>query len=267
MTGFALRHTRARDGHRLGFYEIPDGAPLVLLHSLGADGTMWADVVRNLPDGYRVIAPDTRGHGSSGPGATANVGQWVDDLEDVLTAAGIDSAVLAGVSMGGIQALAFAAQHPHRVRALVIADSFAELNAATVQAKVDTLAGHARTAAMTDVADQYLRDTFVEPVPAGAERVRRALAAMDAESYITAVRVTFSARITDRLPLVKAPTHVLWGERDDKTPRALSEQIVSAIPDAVFTVIPDAGHLSNIDNPEAFATALDQHASRHRGGM
>jgi pimeloyl-ACP methyl ester carboxylesterase len=86
--------------------------------------------------------------------------------------------------------------------------------------------------------------------------VRRAIAAMDPDSYVAAVAACFGVQVTDRLSQVEAPTLVLWGDRDAKTPRALSEEIAEGIDGAVLQVLPDAGHLSNIDNPDAFAAAV-----------
>jgi 3-oxoadipate enol-lactonase len=86
--------------------------------------------------------------------------------------------------------------------------------------------------------------------------VRRSIAAMDPASYGAAVAACFSVQVTDRLAQVEAPTLVLWGDRDTKTPRTLSEVIADGIDGAVLRVVPDAGHLSNIDNPDAFAAAV-----------
>lgn len=223
----------------------------MLLHSLGADGHMWNEVARALAGDRRVVVPDSRGHGRS-PAGAASVDTWTDDLAALLDAADADRVSLVGVSLGGIQAIAFAAAHPTRVRALVVADSFVALPPELARAKIDSLAGAARETLMSTVADRYVADTFVEPVPAGAQAVRRALAGMDPTSYIDAVTACFGVQITHLLADVQAPTLVLWGDRDEKTPAALSTVIHHGIRGSRFATVPDAGHLSNVDNPEAF---------------
>lgn len=257
----------AGDGTILAYRDIPPAAEeqgtIVLLHSLGADGQMWNDCVDRLRVHHRLVLPDARGHGASGASATASVDMWVNDLEVVLAAADVGPVLLAGVSMGGIQALAYAAAHPGQVHALVIADSFAALPAEVSEAKIAALAGRARTSPMPRVAEEYLAETFSQPFPTSAGTVREALAGMDPDSYVAAVSACFGARIEDRLREVNVPTLVLWGERDTKTPRGLSERIAAGIPDARLQVLPDAGHLSNIDNPDAFATELLQFAAAH----
>jgi 3-oxoadipate enol-lactonase len=257
MTG-QRRSTSARDGVTLAYEELGDGGDrtLVLLHSLGADRRMWEACAQALQDEHRILLPDTRGHGASGPAHRASVEQWVDDLEVVLDAAQADRVVLVGVSLGGIQALAFAAAHPGRVQGLVVADSFVGLPPETAGAKINNLRRQATQLPMSEVADRYVADTFQAPYPLGARAVREALAGIDRDSYVAAVEACFGVRIRDRLPHVDAPALVLWGDRDGKTPRHLSEQIADGLPAARLKVIPDAGHLSNIDNPDAFAAAV-----------
>jgi pimeloyl-ACP methyl ester carboxylesterase len=252
------RSVPARDGLPLAYGDggAADGPTLVLLHSLGADRAMWEPCADLLGHDHRLLIPDSRGHGASGDATAVSVDQWVDDLEDVLDNAGAGEVLLVGVSLGGIQALAFASAHPGRVLGLVVADSFAGLPQETAQTKIENLRNQALSQPMDAVADQYLADTFQQPYPAGAEAVRRSLAGMDPGSYVAAVEACFGVQIEDRLTRISSPALVLWGDRDAKTPRHLSERIVDGLHDARLAVIPDAGHLSNLDNPDAYATAV-----------
>ncbi len=258
MTSTTYRAASVHDGASIAYEDhgTAELGTLVLLHSLGADGRMWDGCLDSLAGDHRVIVPDTRGHGASSPAPTSSVDEWVDDLDGVLDAAEVDTAVLVGVSLGGIQALSYAAAHPGRVAGIVIADSFVALMPEIAQAKIHYLCDQARRQSMEEVAAQYIADTFQRPYPDGAESVRRALAAMDFVSYLAAVEACFGAQIKDRLGNVIAPTLVLWGDRDTKTPRALSEQIVAGVEDARLAVVPDAGHLSNVDNPAGFVDEL-----------
>lgn len=246
------------DGCRLGYrrHGAEGGEVLVLLHSLGASGEMWDECLPRLTDAFCVIVPDTRGHGSSDASASASVEQWVGDLNTVLDAVGAEDVLLAGVSMGGIQALAYAAAYPSRVRGLVVANSFAALPPETAQARIAGFTEQARASSMQEVAESYVADTFEPPAPAGADAVRHAMAGMDSDTFIATVEACFGVQLTDRLADVKAPTLVLWGDRDTKTPRPLSETMVDLLPQATLGVVPDAGHLSNVDNPERFAAEL-----------
>jgi 3-oxoadipate enol-lactonase len=252
------RSVRGRDGVTLAYEDrgTAGGPTLVLLHSLGADSSMWEPCVEELARGHRLLLPDSRGHGGSGATQDVSVDLWVDDLEDVLDAAGAGEVLLVGVSLGGIQALAFAAAHPGRVFGLVVADSFAALPPQTAATKITNLREQASSRPMPAVADEYVADTFEAPYPPGAENVRKALAGIDRDSYVASVEACFGVQIEDRLRRVDSPALVLWGDRDAKTPRQLSERITDGLGGARLEVVPDAGHLSNVDNPQAFATAV-----------
>jgi 3-oxoadipate enol-lactonase len=236
---------RDADAHR--------ALPVVLLHSLGTDNRIWRPQVSSLARRYRVLAPDSRGHGQSGWSGPLTVDTWVSDIIRVLDHAGVDDAVLVGVSMGGIQALACALSCPGRVRGVVIADSFARLPADSASEKVAALAGRARQQGMAALADYYVEATFtVTPRPAGAEDVRQAIAGMAVSAYTASAATCFGVELEDGLPDVACPALILWGERDTRAPRELSERLAAALPAASLAVIPAAGHLSNLENPAAF---------------
>jgi pimeloyl-ACP methyl ester carboxylesterase len=111
------------DGVSLSYRVLGDGdAPvLVLLHSLGTDGRMWEDCVADLVADHRLIVPDSRGHGASAPAHAQSAQLWADDIDRIVRDAGATVVALAGVSMGGIQAIAYAAAHPDQVRAVIAA--------------------------------------------------------------------------------------------------------------------------------------------------
>lgn len=239
--------------HRAGIA----GAPVVvLLHSLGASGAAWAGVIGELAGTYSLLVPDLRGHGRSEPADVSDVAEWAEDLERVLGHAGIppeQRVALVGVSLGGIQAMVFAATHPERVSALVVADSFAALPAEVAAQRIATQTQQAASLPMIEVAERYVGATFADPASRGAEIVRDAIAAIDPASYAAAVRTCFGADVRHLLARVAAPALVLWGDRDDKTPRPLSESIAAGIAGSRLDVVPDAGHLAPLDNPAAFS--------------
>src|SRR5438477_527330 len=114
-----------RGGWKL-FYEDTggDGPPIVLIHGLLMDGTMFALQVEALRDRYRIVTPDLRGHGRSSHRAEEYT-QW-DMMEDhvaLLDSLGIDGAVWGGVSQGGFQSLRAALRHPERVAGLILIDT------------------------------------------------------------------------------------------------------------------------------------------------
>jgi 3-oxoadipate enol-lactonase len=250
VTGRPLAHENWGDGV---------GPPVVLLHSLGADRTMWEPCRAGLAR-HRLIAVDSAGHGRSVGLASGaiDLDRWMTDLDILLSDdPSATPVVLVGVSMGGIQALAYAARRPDRVAAVVVADSFAVLPRAVAESKIADQRRLVTKTTMALVAEAYVAATFADPTSAGAGLVRRSMSAMDPFDFLASVRATFDVDIVASLPQVQAPTLVLWGDRDTKTPRELSQFIADCVPDARLQGIPDAGHLSNLDNPEAFARAVD----------
>jgi 3-oxoadipate enol-lactonase len=231
------------------------GEAVVLLHSLGTDGRIWREQADALAPEHHVVMPDARGHGASEWAEPLTVNAWVEDLERVLDATEVERALVIGLSMGGVQALAYALEHADRVRGLVLADTFAELDAETAAAKVEQLAGTAERDGMAALADGYIAETFTRPVACEA-LVRDAIAGMRPDAYVASAGTCFGARLGDRLADVDAPTLVLWGDRDAKTPRALSEQLAGGIQGAELVEVPDAGHLSNLESPRAFTEAV-----------
>lgn len=239
-------------------------AAVVLLHSLGADHRLWAAQVPELSRRWRVLAPDSRGHGESRADGPPSVDTWIGDIADVLEHAGVTSASLVGVSLGGIQAIGFAAAHPDVVRALVVADSFVELDAAVAESKVAQLSGQAEREGMDALATSYLDDTLRGSFSGqAAQDLQNAIAGMSAQNYSASARACFGVRIADRLDQVSAPALVLWGELDQKTPRGLAERITSGIDSAQLVEVPAAGHLSNVDNPQCFTELTVDFLGRH----
>src|SRR6185295_15294462 len=105
-------------------------APLVLLHPFPFDRRVWGATAAALRASHRVIAVDARGFGESVPDGTFSIADLADDVAALLDARGIATAAVAGQSMGGYVALAFANRHPARLRALVLADTRAAADSA-----------------------------------------------------------------------------------------------------------------------------------------
>ncbi|MFD1860304.1 alpha/beta fold hydrolase [Aeromicrobium camelliae] len=230
--------------------------PLVLLHSLGTDHRMWQDQVRELSSQREVITPDSLGHGGRPEVVEVTVQDWVADLHSVVES--LPGPVhLAGVSLGGIQALAYAASHPQNVASLVVADSFARLPPSTAAEKIANIAADIDAVGMAAYAERYLDQTLLTS-EGGARRgvLADAIAGVTPATYKASARACFGVDILELLPGIVAPTLVLVGELDQKTPIALSEQIAELVPDSRLAQVSGAGHLANIDAPEHFTTML-----------
>ncbi len=239
--------------------EGDDIRPVVLLHSIGTDRGLWRDQVEAIGSTRTVLTYDSPGHGGREEISAISVQQWVDDL-DAFVAQVQGPFHLVGLSMGGVQAMAYAAARPERIASLVIADAFARLDADVAAAKIEGIEQAVATADMTAYAQDYLDQTFVtERAEERRDDLAAAIARVSPGSYVASARACFHADVLESLERVGAPTLVLIGERDEKTPRALSQEVAEAIEGARLVVVPAAGHLSNIDAPEEFTHVLAEH--------
>lgn len=229
---------------------------VVALHSLGTDHRIWSDQVRPLTDaGYRLIAPDARGHGASTWAPLEDSRGWVADLDAVLDDAGVDTAFFVGVSMGAAQALEYALSAPDRVAGLVLSGAFGNLPEQEAATKVSGLAGSATEHGMAKWAEIYTEDTLITDDADAREVVRAAISKVPLEAYVRSAEICFQTRSGD-LASLTTQTLVLWGERDHKAPLEMSEQLAADLPNATLRRLPGAGHLSPIDRPAAFASAI-----------
>jgi len=253
------------NGARLAYRDRGQGrsATLLLIHGFPLDQRMWDAQLAGLTDQVRVIAPDLRGFGRSAAAPFAGpltMEQHADDLAGLLDALGIGRAVVVGLSMGGYIAFAFWRRHAARVQALVLADTRAEGDSPQAQANRDASAAKVRLAGVGAIAGDML-PRLLAPAslahPRLAERMRAMMARQPAETVIAAL-----AGLRDRadsrptLPTISAPTLVLVGEQDVLTPPADATAMAAAIPGARLVVVPDAGHMSPLENPRAVNTAL-----------
>ena len=244
-------------------YEVAGaGAPVVLLHNILASADTWSAQVRDLATRYRVIAIDARGHGRS-PHATTpfTIGDMVDDTVGVLDELGIDCAVWAGLSMGGMVALAGAVKAPQRVRALVLLDTdagpagFGDRMQYRIMSAVAAVVG-VRPLVSPIIAlslGPTTRRTRPDIVADWSARIRNAHVP-SARRAIAAVagREDLRARLRD----IAVPTLVIVGEEDPTFPPPVARGIASGIPGARLIVIPGSGHVSYAEQPEAVTHAM-----------
>ena len=242
---------------------VPGVPALVLLHGFPLDHRMWDTVAHALPDDVTVLAADLPGLGQSelvGFGEPS-IEAAADALAASLHDAGVTSAVVAGLSMGGYVALALAERHPDLVAGLALVDTKStadddaarahrlriaeEVEAAgTVDAvrsmSVSLLGETSRTARAGLVAQ--LEEWISEQSPAGVAWSQRAMAA----------RVDRTGVLRD----FAGPAVVVVGSEDDLTPVAAAEHMVAALSEPVFVIVQGAGHMSAVELPLAVAEAL-----------
>jgi pimeloyl-ACP methyl ester carboxylesterase len=247
-------------GLSIAYDEAGAGTPLVLLHAFPLDRTMWQPQLAALADVARVVAPDLPGFGAS-PAAPFTIDGVADVVAEFLTVLGIPKAVVGGLSMGGYVALALARRHPDRLTGLILADTRAGVDDSTTRANrtrsiaVATEKGAA--ALLAGMLPKALSAHTHAERPEVVERVKAIAAKQSGASCAAAL-----AALRDRpdanpgLRAVAVPTLVLVGEHDALTPPLAAANLSAQIRGSKLVHIPDAGHLSNLENPEAFDAAV-----------
>ncbi len=246
---------------QLAYEDRGQGLPLVFLHAFPMNRRMWEPQVHALAAQYRVVTVDLRGHGESdAPLWRYSLDQYADDVRALLDLLGIQEAVLIGLSMGGYLIFAFHRRYPERLKALVFADTRAEADKPEQVAWRFQLAQRAQASGAAVVADDMLPKLIAPSSQTNPELVDRV------RSIILSTRVTGIAGdltaiaerpdSTGQLKTIHCPTLVLVGELDGLTTPEDNRRIADGITGARFELIPNAGHLSNLEQPEAFNIAL-----------
>ncbi len=242
--------------------------PLVLVHGHPFDHTMWAPQIEAFSGARRVVAPDLRGYGASPvvPGVTP-LSAFAGDIEALLDELKVETFVLAGLSMGGQIVMECYDRFPHRVRGLVLADTFAAPETAQGKRARGAMADRLLREGMRGYADEVL-EKMVAPyaAPEVKAHVHRMMTATSPEGVAAALRGR-AERPDYRtlLTRVGVPALVVVGEDDAFTPVPDAESMHAALPDSALRVIAGAAHMPNLERPEEFNEALGAFLARVDG--
>ncbi|MGW0477842.1 alpha/beta fold hydrolase [Nonomuraea sp. NPDC003214] len=243
------------------------GLPVVLLHAFPLSSAMWLAQREGLAGSCRVITPDLRGFGGSRLGDDEpSVEVMADDVARVLDAEGIDRAVVGGLSMGGYVTMAFCRRHPDRLLGVILASTKAGPDTEPARDNRERIA----QAVLADGNDVLVTDvlpTLIGPTT----RQRRAMVFGRVKGLVQSAppqAVAWAQRAMaarpdsfDTLGALKVPTLVLVGEEDELAPLPEGEAMARAVPDSRVEVIPKAGHLTAVEQPEAFNAAVERFLS------
>jgi pimeloyl-ACP methyl ester carboxylesterase len=236
---------------------------VVLLHAFPLSHRMWTSMAEFLDPGVRLVTPDFRGFGASPLGADPpSLGRSADDVAALLDRLELDRVTLGGLSMGGYVTMEFLRRHADRVDALILADTRASADSPAGRANRERIAaavGHDPSIVLSDV---------VPPLTGPTTRRERLWAQAEVESMAAAAppatvawaELAMAARPDsfDVLADLSAPTLVVVGDEDEITGVSDARAMADVLPHATLQVLPRVGHLSALEDPPAFADALNQ---------
>lgn len=244
---------------QLDYELVGEGVPVVFLHGFSFDHRMWNPQVEELARRFQVIRYDMRGYGTSSiPDGTYS---HSEDLAALLTSLSIEKAHVVGLSLGGAIAVDFAIAHPHRAISLVVVDAAIAGYPRSKGSSAEVLKSIARSDGI-EAARQY----WLSPESLLATSLRKA----DVAQLVGQMVSQYSGwhllnsdpghginpPAIDRLGEINVPTLVVVGEQDAADFQQMANALHLGIPDSMKALIPDAGHLPNLEQPEVFNRLL-----------
>lgn len=248
------------DGARLRFRDEGTGPAVLLIHGWALDLDMWEPQANVLSSRHRVIRFDRRGFGAST--GEPSVAHDVRDIQAVLQRLRVQRAALVGMSQGARAALRVALAAPQYVSCLVLDGPPDETERSPSATPVDVPLEQYRKLAeekgMDAVRSHWSRHPFMQLTTRDAQV--HALLKQITDRYpgrdLFTANVTVSASLAERLREITVPTLIINGERDSVERRAAGAALASLIPGARSALIPNAGHLANLDNPDFYTSTL-----------
>lgn len=245
------------DGLTVAYERVGDGPPLVLLHGYVGDGpTTWRRQIEGLSDEFTVVAWDAPGAGrSSNPPESFGMAGYADCLAGFVDRLGLEKPHMAGLSFGGALALELYRRHPAIPMTLTLASAYAgwagSLPADVAEQRLQQALVLADLSS-DEFVSALLPTMFSEGTP--AESVDEFGASMQAfhPDGFRAMAHASAEDLRDVLPHIRVPTLLVYGEKDLRAPLTVAEDIHAAISDSTLVVLPDTGHLCNIEAPDEF---------------
>lgn len=243
----------------MGFSEagIGNAIPIVFLHGVGSDKSVWQPQLEHFGRTRRAVAFDYPGYGESELVEGATRDDYAGSILAAMDALGIGQAHICGLSLGGVIAIALNAAAPERCASLIIADSFAVHPDG--QGIYDRSVGASRTSTMQEIAEARV-GALLGSASTGQLRseVVATMAAIDPAAFRLGAAAVWLADQEDHAAAIEAPTLILCGDEDKVTPPALSEELQRLIRGSRLEIIHASGHLANAEQPERFNALIDR---------
>lgn len=251
-------------------YELhgAEGSPwLVLSHSLACSVRMWDPQIAALKGSYRILAYDTRGHG----GSEATTGPYIlellaDDLKALLDALGVKNPHYCGLSMGGIIGQTFALKYPGVLKTLMLADTTSRNPAEALpvwQERIRIAEEKGMASLVQPTLERWFTEGFRKSNPEPVAAIGKLIASTPVAGFIGCCHAIPKINLTARLKEIKTPMLVICGDLDPGTPPAMAREIHDNAPGSKLVMIPQAAHLSNLENPAAFTKAMQEFLAAH----
>src|SRR5882762_2086688 len=252
-----------RDG-RLSYEAAGDAAlpPLVFLHGIGGVARAWRGQLDFFGDRYRAIAWDMPGYGGSAPLPTVSIAALADALQGFLQQIGTTKPILVGHSIGGMIVQQLLAKNPDIASAVVLAQTSpafgkpdGDWQKGFIEARLGPLD---RGETLVSLAPTLVKELVGDdPNIDGMELARDCMACVPEPTYRATMLALMGFDLRNALKNIAVPTLVLSGSKDNNAPAPMMAKMATYIPAATYVELEGAGHLVNLERPEAFNAALN----------
>ena len=245
-------------GYAIGYDEAGAGdhPPLVFLHGVGSDKSVWHPQLVQFAAERRTIAFDYPGYGDSDPAPAGTSREtYAAAILSAMRELGVGQAHVCGLSLGGVVAIAMHAAAPGACASLTLADTFAQHpDGQAIRQRSLAALEHGT---LRELAEARVDVLLAQPAdPAVRAEVVETMGRIDPAAYRIGAEAVWLADQRERAHEIRVPTLVLCGAQDHVTPPALSHALQQLIPGARYEQIERAGHLGNLEQPAAFNTFL-----------
>lgn len=270
FTGEIVMPKIHRNGFDLYFDDQGEGTPILLGHSFLCSGEMWRHQASVLSRRARAINMDYRGHGRSDHApAPFTIEDLADDGIAILDGLNIDKAIWAGLSIGGMVSMEAAVRHPDRVMGLMLFNTHAGVDPFVNRINLRAMGWGSTLLGLRPFSSAIARSMFSPATCAGNKALVKKWKAVFAGNHGPSARFGLNALLNRRaviqdLPGVTVPALVVTGDEDRGVAPRFSRDIAAALPDSELLEIPQAGHLTALEAPEAVTAAMLTWLERHR---
>lgn len=250
------------------YYEaVGDGRPMIFVHGAFVDARMWDPQWSHFSKQHHVVRYDLRGHGKTGPSdlKTYTIGTFGDDLHELIRMGQLNRPILVGISLGGMIAQEYAVRSEADLGGLILADTAVSVSLTlmdklqryvlfpkwVMQLSIKMLSVEGFTRFSFWLARMTRSEAWLGRDPATRKYVRQTMLAMDQQEYLKVYDAIYGFKL---LPLerITCPTLVLNGEHESGSVFRHTEEIKKKVPAVETTVVPAAGHTSNMENAHFF---------------
>ena len=264
--GSRSRQLIETNGIRMYAHSRGSGRPVVFIHGLGWDHSLWDGAAQSLAAHYHTVTADTRGHGRSDkPEGAYSIDEFSHDWRGLLTGLRIERVSVVGFSLGGMIAMKLALEHPELVEALVLVSTLCRADSGLrdkLEARIETAKREDPVASARLGARQIFSPSFMLKQPEYIESFVGWRAAMNQEPLFAAARASYGFDVCARLGEIRVPSLVMYAEEDVITPPTDGERVVASLPAPEVVRFSGTGHMIPVEKPVEFETALSDFFAR-----